>query len=414
MERFQEPLFTIGLKELNLDGTPKLDSSGNFIPTYTQNDVVELSKVFTGWDFQDVDGSSRYGSTAKNDNSQVVPLEFTAEYHEFGAKTVLGETIPANLEGEADIDRALDILFANANVAPYISRHLIMRLVTSNPSPAYVGRVATVFNNNGQGVKGDLKAVVKAILMDSEARGGATHFGKVDEMLLTFTHFLSAFDVKPMSNWKFWNGSASDKVMTNKYWLNPYKKFEQAPLSASSVFNFYSPEFVPSSQYFADNSLVAPELQIQNTPTLIGFSNTLYDFFQNDKYRVINLGLNGGDGYTNMDDWVASKNKGKNNQGHMYIDLTDEYTVFEEALDGDSNGDFANIDDATQLDQANRALVNHLDTHLLGGTMPEDYKTQLITHLNTIHKANNKWKAQFIVPTAIRAIVTSPLYMVSR
>ena len=406
-------LFTIGLEELNIDGSKKLDSNGKTIPTYTQDDVVELSKVFTGWDFQ-ARGINRYGSIGKKSNSLLVPLEFTDEFHEYSAKTVLGTTIPADLTGEQDIDKALDILFTNANIAPHVSRHLIMRLVTSNPSPAYIQRVATVFNDNGQGIKGDLKAVVKTILLDPEARkeSTVTHFGKTEEMLIAYTHFLDTFNTSPLSGWKI-NNSSGDKISAVKqYWLG--NDFGQLALSADSVFNFYSPDFIPSDTNFSTNKLVSPELEIQTIPQLVKFSNAVASTLKLDKYYLIdlNLGFNKCKGSSNMDIWVACMGRNSSSSRILSLDLTSQYHLFEQALDNDTNGDFENIDDASKLSPAITALVDHLDTLLLAGTLPTDYKTVLNTYLNTIHKNSNTSKASLIVQTAIRSIVTSPFYMV--
>jgi uncharacterized protein (DUF1800 family) len=391
-------LFTIGLKELNLDGTAKL-TNNKFIPTYTQDDVVELSKVFTGWDFQDStsDGKakSKFGNMHKKNISHVVPLEFTAEYHETGTKTVLGQSITAGLSGEADIDRALDILIANQNVAPYISKHLIMRLVTSNPTPAYVSRVATVFNNNGSGVKGDLKAVVKAILLDDEARGvnAPSNFGKVDEMVNVFARFLSVFDAKGLEGWEFRKNGKT--LMEDTIYFDSQKAFRQAPMSAESVFNFYSPNFVPADSAFADSSTLSPELEIQNSPALIGFSNVVATVLN----RVKTEGTDKTQVYSPL----------------IYVNLENELNVFEQALDGDTNGDFINFKDTTKKGLAVDALIEHLDTLLLGTTMPSDFKGVLKTHLMTISKNNNLTRGtKVLVNEAIRAIVTSPLYMIMK
>jgi hypothetical protein len=406
-------LFTIGLEELNLDGSKKLDGDGKTIPTYTQDDVVELSKVFTGWDFQ-ARGKNRYGSIGKKSNSLLVPLEFTDEFHEYSAKTVLGTSIPADLTGEQDIDKALDILFANANIAPHVSRHLIMRLVTSNPSPAYIQRVATTFNDNGQGVKGDLKTVIKTILLDPEARkeNTVTHFGKTEEMLIAFTHFLSTFNTSPLSGWTIKNSLGNKIPAVKQYWLG--NDFGQLALSADSVFNFYSPDFIPSDTSFSTNKLVSPELEIQTIPQLVKFSNAVASTLKLDKYYLIDLDLGHKNckGSSNMDIWVACMGRTSSSSRILSLDLTSQYHLFEQALDNDTNGDFANIDDASKLSPAITALVDHLDTLLLAGTLPTDYKTVLNTYLNTIDKNSNTSKASLIVQTAIRSIVTSPFYMV--
>jgi hypothetical protein len=389
-------LFTIGLKELNSDGTAKM-ANGTFIPTYKQNDVVELSKVFTGWQFNDAQGLTRFGSTSKKNNSHVSPMVFDNTYHEMGAKTVLSQSIQAGLSGEADIDRALEILFSNQNVAPYISKHLIMRLVTSNPSPAYVGRVAAVFNNNGAGEKGDLKTVVKAILLDDEARGinAPSNFGKVDEMVTVFARFLSTFNAKGLEGWKFSKNGKT--LMEDKLYFNSESIFRQAPLSAESVFNFYSPDFIPSDSSFANTNTLSPELEIQTTPALIGFSNMVGVVLDRVKE----------DG--------SGKTQSNSNGGLMYLDLQKEFNVFEQVLDGDTNGDFLNLKDSDKKEPAVVALIEHLDERLLGRTMPTDFKDALKAHLMTIDKNNNLiGGTEFLVHEAIRAVVTSPLYMVMK
>ena len=417
-------LFTIGLYELNDDGTPQ--GGGRPTPSYNQSHVTNLSKVFTGWGLDDKQLNAkglnaRYGSTGKTDNSWSSPLKFTAEYHDTSNKTILNnQVVSGNTDGSVEIEQALDYLFANHNVAPFISRQLIMRLVTSNPTSAYVGRVSAIFNNNGSGVKGDLKAVVKAILLDPEARGvnEVANFGKVDEMLLGLTHFLSAFNAHPIPRMHFSSGA----IVNNVYWLSPDKTFEQALLSADSVFNFYSNEFVPSATYFATNNLVAPELQIQNTPNLIRYSNLIKNLMQDkEKYDITHPLMKN---YSSVEAWATTRNYGQFTltDGLLYLDLTPEYEVFEKALDNEAvaNKDFANMGEGTGAD-ANRtrainALLEHLDNKLLGGTMPQAYKTAILEHLEALNYTkrdrNRVVRARAIVTTAIQAIVTSSLFMV--
>jgi uncharacterized protein (DUF1800 family) len=154
-------LFSIGLNELNMDGTPQKDANGNLIPTYTQEDVNELSKVFTGWDVKYNVAFGRLGFTVGDFTH---PMEFTSKYHDYSEKTLLGSTIEKDLSGEADIKRAIEIIMNNKNVAPYISKNLIMRLTKSNPSTQYIKRVATKFKSSDA----DLKEVIKAIFLDPE------------------------------------------------------------------------------------------------------------------------------------------------------------------------------------------------------------------------------------------------------
>jgi len=418
-------LFTIGLYELNDDGTKPL-SGGNPIPSYNQTHVTNLSKVFTGWDLDDLQLNSRsvnarYGSTAKTDNSWLSPLQFTDQHHDITNKTILGDkVIQADVNGVGEITQALDYLFANHNIAPHISRHLIMRFTTSNPTPDYIARVSAVFNNNGSGVKGDLKAVIKAILLDPEARGETTvtNFGKVDEIIIAFSHFLQAFNAHPIPTMNMSN-SGTDVFINNIYWLSPDKRFGQAVLGADSVFNFYSNEFVPSSQYFATNNLVSPELQIQNEPNLIGYSNLIDSLLNTkEKYTLVDLG-----NYASIQAWAIDKEFGRSLvQGLLYLDLTTEYNVLEKALDNEiiANGDFSNMGNGTgtttDRTRAVNALLDHLDTKLLGGTMPEAYKNALIAHINTFDfprsVTGRKNRAKAIVQFSIRAIVTSPLFMI--
>ena len=164
-------LFTIGLFELNNDGTRKTDDQGNYIPTYDNDDIAEFSKVFTGLAWGDSDIFRRYGPM--RDSSYVLDMQMFDTSHEPGIKYLLngGTTTTAApaVNGNLDISEALDNLFNHPNVGPFVGYKLIQRLVTSNPSPAYIDRVASVFNDNGNGVRGDMAAVVKAILLDPEA-----------------------------------------------------------------------------------------------------------------------------------------------------------------------------------------------------------------------------------------------------
>ncbi|HZV92686.1 MAG TPA: DUF1800 family protein, partial [Caldimonas sp.] len=160
-------LFTIGLVELNLDGTPQL-TGGATTYTYGQSDVTGLARVFTGWDF-DLNGLSAAAATATPDFVRRPMISYPSRY-ETGAKTFLGTTIPAGTDATTGLSMALDTIFAHPNVGPFFSRQMIQRLVTSNPTPGYVARVATVFNDDGSGTRGNLGAVIKAILLDDEAR----------------------------------------------------------------------------------------------------------------------------------------------------------------------------------------------------------------------------------------------------
>lgn len=250
-------LFSIGLYQLNLDGTQKL-SGGKPIETYTINDITGLARVFTGWTWT-------YDTSTPDLHK--TPMFQNAGDHETGAKTFLGTTIPAGTDGVASLKIALDTIFAHPNVAPFVSKQLIQHLVTSNPTPAYVQRVATIFENNGSGVRGDLRAVVRAILLDTEARNDAaaaasTSFGKLREPVMRFTGWARAFGAtSPSGKWAIGN------VMSQAYHLG--QNVGRSP----SVFNFFRPGYVPPGSAVATANMVAPEFQLTNEVSVIGYIN---------------------------------------------------------------------------------------------------------------------------------------------
>jgi len=253
-------LFTIGLHELNTDGTEKLGSTGLPIETYTQSDVTNLARVFTGWNLDNT------GSTATNLLNVKQPMANNAALHETGASTFLGVTVPANATAVEALKIALDRLFNHANVGPFIGKQLIQRLVTSNPTTAYVGRVAAAFNNNGAGVRGDLKAVIKAVLLDDEARNDATlartDFGRIREPIVRLVQWARTFNVtSPSDQWRI-PDTASDST-----------RLGQSPLRSPSVFNFFRPGYVPPNTALATAGQVAPELQIASEVTVAGYIN---------------------------------------------------------------------------------------------------------------------------------------------
>ena len=258
-------LFTIGLVQLDPDGSVRL-VGGQPVPTYALADITGLARVFTGWDF-DLQGQSGAVGTATPDFMRR-PMVQIAGRHELGAKTFLGTTIPANTDGVQSLKIALDTIFGHANVAPFVSRQLIQRLVASNPSPAYVARVTAVFNDDGAGVKGNLKAVVKAILLDDEARSAAVaagvSAGKLREPMLRFIGWARAWSA----------GSASDAWQIGDT-SSASTRLGQSPLRSPSVFNFFRPGYVPPNSAIASAALVAPEFQITNESTVVGAVNYL-------------------------------------------------------------------------------------------------------------------------------------------
>jgi uncharacterized protein (DUF1800 family) len=424
-------LFTIGLYELNLDGSPNRDANPNtypdagtaVIPTYSQNDISEMAKVMTGWDLV---ANSAYGKNKFKQGDYTIAMEFTAAEHEDevaeggdGSVTIMGETFALNAGADqSGLDAALDLLFQHDNMAPFISRHLIMRLVTSNPSSAYIARVAGVFNDNGTGVKGDLKAVIKAILMDDDARSASSAqlagFGKAKEPLLAFAQFLRAFDVRPLNGWI---GKDKSTPVNGVYWDKaPEKNLGQAAMRSPSVFNFYAADFIPSDSRFAGNQWVAPELQIQTDQILVEMNNVVYSVINSyEKNKIVKI-----DGKT-LAEYAATK--GYANTNVFLIDFSDALDRYEQALDGDTNGNFSNmelIDPNTGLRYKTAAidvLLEHLNQLLLGGRMTEEYRAGLKHYLLNASGSKNKDDAKeawLNIADAVRLIVTSSAYMIQK
>jgi uncharacterized protein (DUF1800 family) len=250
-------LFTVGLVQLDPDGTVKRDAQNQPLPTYEQSVIEGFAHVFTGWKWACAQGSPancNFNSTRATGANQILPMQAFADQHDTGAKKMLSypgaakTTIPAGQTPAQDLKDALDNIVGHPNVAPFLSKQLIQKLVTSNPSRQYVQRISQVFENDGSGRRGNLGAVVKAILLDSEARSGTgASAGKLKEPLLRVTQL-----------WREYNGRAA----SGRYNVqNPSVVLGQGPLQAPSVFNFFSPFYAPPGE-IADQGLVAPEMQI--------------------------------------------------------------------------------------------------------------------------------------------------------
>ncbi len=262
-------LFTIGLYELNNDGSHK---GGTPVETYSHADVQGLAKVFTGWSWYAGPGlgdrtDRRFLGQDPHLERDWRPMQFYAKFHSTSEKKFLGVTIPASTvpDGPGDLKIALDRLFNHPNVGPFIGRQLIQRLVTSNPSPAYVGRVAAAFNNNGSGVRGDMKAVFRAVLLDTEARtynASSPSYGKLREPLLRLAHLLRAFKATSASG-RFTGIDDTDNALG------------QTPMKSPSVFNYFRPGFTPPNSAAAAAGLVAPELQLTNEVSVASYLNYL-------------------------------------------------------------------------------------------------------------------------------------------
>jgi uncharacterized protein (DUF1800 family) len=287
-------LFTIGLFELNPDGTRKLNG-GNPIETYTNADVSGLARVFTGYDFDffGLTATPEVGGTFRVPDPEYARRPMTSNparwewpsangFHSTEAKTFLGLTIPPNTDATESLRLALDHLFNHPNVGPFFAKQMIQRLVTSNPSPAYVGRVAAVFNNNGAGRRGDLAAVFKAILTDNEALDPAgltnANFGKLREPVLRLAQLARTFGGRSNSgNWQI-----SD--LTNPAWA-----LGQSPLRSPSVFNFFRPGYFPANTEIANRGLLAPEFQLVNETSVAGYINFLEAAVQGSRWPVNDL-----------------------------------------------------------------------------------------------------------------------------
>ncbi len=266
-------LFTIGLYKLNADGSTVM-SNGEPVETYTNDDVTGLAKALTGWSWGGPDKSAnrffgRNGVLAA-DRWQI-PMQSYPDYHSTATKTFLGVTTAGG--PEADLKVALDTLFNHPNVGPFIGKQLIQRLVTSNPSPAYVARVTAAFNNNGSGVRGDMKAVIRAVLLDDEARDVGTAysqqpgFGRVREPVLRLAHWMRSFEAAAPTG--FYNFGSTDATLG------------MTPMNSPSVFNFYRPGYVAPASKSAAAGLVAPELQITHETSVAKYLNFMDDVVSN-------------------------------------------------------------------------------------------------------------------------------------
>ncbi len=347
-------LFTIGLTQLNLDGTDKLDASGKKIDSYTQSDVSNIARMFTGWDVDNTQNVNTLepiqNRTISNTAYTRLPMRLTAANHSTIAASFLGTTVAAGTDGVTALKAALDTLFNHPNVGPFFGRQMIQRLVTSNPSPAYVARVATVFNNNGSGVRGDLAAVFSAVLLDDEARGPAglsqNGFGKLREPMVRLVQWGRTFGIaSARGSWKM--GDLS----------NPATQLGQTPLRSPSVFNFFRPGYVPPSTALSASQTPAPEFQLVNESSVSGYLNYLQGIIRNGMY-------------VNAPDMPNSTSNTTNG-----FDITASYTA-ELALVLDADALVRRLNlllCAGQLSGTNQALiVNALNTTPLSATSTDN------------------------------------------
>lgn len=250
-------LFSIGLYQLNQDGS----RVGGGIETYGAADVSELARIFTGYDLDETGNVKGTRPLARRN-----PMKLNPARHSNLSATFLGQTVPAGADGAARLKQALDIIFNHANVGPFIGRQLIQRLVTSNPSPAYIARVAGVFNNDGAGVRGNLAAVTKAVLLDPEARQApelhGPNWGKLREPMLRFVQWARTFKARGnTAEWRIWSQSSASTGLN------------QSPLRSPSVFNFFRPGYVPPGTALATSGHTAPEFQITDENSVASYLN---------------------------------------------------------------------------------------------------------------------------------------------
>lgn len=360
-------LFSIGLFELNQDGTHKTNDQGNDIPTYTNAHIKEFAKVFTGlgpgalieneWIDEPDFGVPRWITDMS------VPMTMYDDWHEQGEKHLLnGFVVPDGQSGMEDVEMTVNHLFAHENVGPFIARRLIQTMVKSNPTPEYVFRVAAAFNSNETGERGDMKAVVKAILLDEEARNcdwitNETQ-GKLREPMQRYFHFCRAMD----------------KISTlGVYWNTGYGFFQrtgQSPLGSPTVFNFFLPDYQPTGP-LAEQELFAPEFQIHDSQTSIGYMNM-------------------------VDEWV-------------------EWGVLMDSWEALGTAVFLDKSQLIPLAKDPQVLVNKLDVLLTHGMLSNETRIIIETALSSMtHQNLWSYYLEYRVDMALYLIMNSPDYAIQK
>lgn len=396
-------LFTVGLVFLNGDGSQQLQG-GQPVPTYTQPVITAFAHVFTGWNWASCT-SGNYLNCGYQNGDFTLPMAAFAAWHDNGTNltndivskqllsypgAVNGGVLVAGGTPASDLAFALDNIFNHPNVGPFIGKQLIQRLVTSNPSPAYVQRISNVFNNNGVGVRGDLKAVVQAILLDQEARIGQYRapdsFGKLREPLLRMTHFWRATGALhhcglDVAGLHYLNQPYRYAGYTTAYGTSDEtygSGVGQAPLDSATVFNFFKPSFVPAGE-MATRGLKGPEFQIATDSLIVSSTNSLMG-------KSFNGDLTDACGNDPLGDIALNRSQ----------DL---------ALAGSANGG--------PTDPAN-ALVDAYNKRFMSGQMSPFMRQTLLNYLNTIGIGSGAdWKLQRI-RRALLLISTSPEYLIQK
>ena len=344
-------LFTLGLDLLNQDGSLQLDSNGNPIPAYTEAQVQAFSRAYTGWTYATATGGSptTFPNNTANYDSPMAPVE---SQHDMTAKTLLnGTTLSAGQTAEADLTGALTNIFNHTNVGPFVCRQLIQHLVTSNPSAAYVSRVAAVFANDGTGVRGNMQAVIQAILLDTEARSGDANpsfdGGHLREPLLYMTNVIRGLG--------FTNTDPNGYYYNLSNYSNP---LSEKPYTSGAVFNFFPPNYV-----IPGTTTNAPEFGIENTASAV-LRLTLADDLVNNKISSFSVDLSA----TSALGLMASAT------GNAITDSTN--------------------------------LVNALSNIFMHGEMPAQMQTDIVNHVATLTNIPER------VRVATYLVITSSFYKI--
>ena len=374
-------LFSIGLWQLNRDGTRQVDGQGRFIPTYDNGDITELARVFTGFTYPD---SLNFNPNNQANGDKTHAMKCWDAFHDCNPKILLGGVVTpartaspgnAGTAGFADVNAAIDNLFNHPNVGPFLSLRLIQRFITSNPTPGFIDRVAARFDDNGSGVRGDLKAVVKAMLLDPEARDPAMMdlptWGKLREPVLRVVNFARAFNAASTSGYYPLDQFALDHL--------------QDPLNAPSVFNFYLPNYSPPGR-ITELGLMAPEFQILNASSAITGAN----YFQN--------AITGND----LHRW------GSGNAAYgVRLNLDPELSMIVPASQINENVP------ALLAGADTDALIRRLDLALMGGTMSPRLFQTIRESIPRLAPPSWKWHRERL-SLAITLIVTSAEFNVLR
>ncbi len=345
-------LFTLGLFELNMRG--EMIPAGNPKPTYTQTDVSEFARVFTGWNYPNVRSWTDNNITSAAYEGRMVANE---NFHDNGAKNLLnGAVSPAGLSAKQDLDAALDNLFQHNNVPPFVAKHLIQRFVTSNPTPEYVERVARIFVNNGAGERGDLSAVIRAVLTDEEARTGhltLTNFGKLKEPVMRWSQLWRSLSATP--------GPSANGIHATAN--HPTDQFDsmtgQAVMRSKSVFNFY----LPDNPLVAGSQLLSPEMQIMSEANLAATHNN----WHHQIYRFNNR-----------------------------ADLNDD----------NPRVTIINLEPLTEIARNRNALLDWYNLHLYAGGMPTEMRRTLFDFARS-YPTSNQGRFELVQDTLF-VVLTTP------